>query len=67
MEVTGFITALIIGLDSFTLTVALGWMLLGFVVYFLYGKQNSMLQKGIVVIPTEVEAEAFIKPDPKNA
>jgi APA family basic amino acid/polyamine antiporter len=56
-------TLLIVGLDSFTLQVAFGWMLLGFVVYFLYGKQNSMLQKGIVVVPTEMDEEAFIKPD----
>ena len=41
-------------------------MLLGFVVYFLYGKNNSKLQQGIVVMPTEVESEAFIKPDPAN-
>jgi APA family basic amino acid/polyamine antiporter len=55
-------TLLIVGLDSFTLKVAFGWMLLGFFVYFLYGKRNSMLQKGIVVVPTEMDEEAFIKP-----
>jgi APA family basic amino acid/polyamine antiporter len=54
--------ALIAGLDSFTLQVAFAWMLLGFIVYFLYGKRNSMLQKGIVVVPTEMDEEAFIKP-----
>ncbi|WP_151087326.1 amino acid permease [Hymenobacter baengnokdamensis] len=59
-------TLLIVGLDSFTLQVAFGWMLLGFIVYFLYGKRNSMLQKGIVVVPTEMDEEAFIKPDPNN-
>jgi APA family basic amino acid/polyamine antiporter len=44
----------------------LGWMLLGFIVYFLYGKRNSMLQKGIVVMPTEMEEQAFIEPDADN-
>ncbi|GAB3637181.1 amino acid permease [Hymenobacter arcticus] len=61
------ICLLLIGaLDAFTLKVAFGWMFLGFIVYFLYGKRNSMLQKGIVVIPEEMEKEAFIKPDPNN-
>ncbi|MEJ7665127.1 MAG: amino acid permease [Hymenobacter sp.] len=59
-------TLLIVGLDSSTLEVAAIWMLLGFVVYFIYGKRNSMLQKGIVVVPEEMEKEAFIKPDPHN-
>jgi APA family basic amino acid/polyamine antiporter len=59
-------TLLICSLDSFTLLAAVGWMLVGFVVYFLYGKQNSMLQKGIVVVPTEMDEEAFIKPDSRN-
>jgi len=59
--------ALIAGLDAFTLQVAFAWMLLGFVVYFLYGKRNSMLQKGIVVVPSEMDEEAFIKPDKHNA
>lgn len=59
-------TLLIVGLDTFTLQVAFGWMAIGFVVYFLYGKTNSMLQKGIVVVPTEMDEEAFIKPDPNN-
>ena len=59
-------TGLIVGLDSFTLQVAMGWMLLGFIVYFLYGQRNSMLQKGVVVVPTEMDEEAFIKPDPNN-
>ena len=59
-------TLLIIGLDSFTLKVAIGWMLLGFIVYFIYGQRNSMLQKGVVVVPTEMDEEAFIKPDANN-
>ena len=58
---------MIVALDNFTLQVAMGWMLLGFVVYFLYGRKNSKLQQGIVVIPTEVEKEAFIKPNKHNA
>ena len=59
-------TGLIAGLDVKTLLLAVGWMLLGFIVYFLYGKRNSMLQKGVVVVPTEMDEEAFIKPDPNN-
>ncbi len=58
--------ALIVGLDSFTKLVAIGWMGLGAIVYFLYGKRNSLLQKGIVVMPTEMEEQAFIEPDQNN-
>ncbi|RSK46968.1 amino acid permease [Hymenobacter rigui] len=58
---------MIVALDAFTLKVALGWMLLGFIVYFIYGKKNSKLQQGIVVVPTEMEEQAFIEPDRKNA
>ncbi|GAB3334101.1 amino acid permease [Hymenobacter humi] len=57
---------LIVALDAFTLKVAMGWMLLGFIVYFLYGKRNSLLQKGVVVVPTEMEEAAFITPDKDN-
>ncbi|GAB3226978.1 hypothetical protein GCM10027346_09820 [Hymenobacter seoulensis] len=58
---------MIAALDEFTLKVAMGWMVLGFIVYFIYGKRNSKLQQGIVVVPTEMEEQAFIEPDPKNA
>ena len=51
---------MIVALDGATLKLALGWMLLGFLVYFLYGKRNSKLQQGIVVVPTEMEEQAFI-------
>ncbi|UYZ64982.1 amino acid permease [Hymenobacter weizhouensis] len=51
---------MIAALDGNTLKLALGWMLLGFVIYFIYGKQNSKLQRGIVVVPTEMEEQAFI-------
>ncbi|MFM2363011.1 MAG: hypothetical protein RLZZ316_1913 [Bacteroidota bacterium] len=38
-------TAMIIGLDTQTLLVAFGWMAIGLVVYFLYSKKNSKLNK----------------------
>jgi len=47
-------TLLIAALDAFTLQVAVVWMLLGFAVYFVYGRKNSKLQHGIVVVPTEL-------------
>jgi APA family basic amino acid/polyamine antiporter len=37
-------TAMIVGLDKQTLTVAFGWMLLGLLVYFLYSRKHSKLQ-----------------------
>jgi|SRR6476661_2281038 len=50
-------TLLIVALDAFTLQVAVAWMVLGFIVYFLYGKRNSKLRQGVVVVPTEVPTE----------
>ena len=41
-------------------------MALGAVIYFLYGRRNSMLQKGVVVVPTEMDEQAFIEPDKDN-
>jgi APA family basic amino acid/polyamine antiporter len=57
---------MIMALDADTLKLALVWMLIGFVVYFLYGKRNSKLQQGIVVVPTEMDEQAFIEPDVHN-
>ena len=34
---------MIFSLDGYTQLVALGWMLVGFVVYFLYGRGHSKL------------------------
>jgi hypothetical protein len=34
---------MILSLDGYTQLVALGWMLVGFVVYFLYGRAHSNL------------------------
>lgn len=42
----GICFALIIGLDTFTQLMALAWMAVGLVVYFLYGIKNSNLRKG---------------------
>jgi basic amino acid/polyamine antiporter, APA family len=49
---------MIVALDANTLKLAVGWMLIGFLVYFIYGKRNSMLQRGVVVMPTEMEDSA---------
>ncbi|WP_400191730.1 amino acid permease [Hymenobacter sp. B81] len=46
---------MIMALDANTLKLAVGWMLLGFLVYFIYGKRNSKLQQGIVVMPSEMD------------
>lgn len=42
-------TAMIISLPGATLMSALGWMILGLVLYFTYGKVNSKLQKGTLM------------------
>lgn len=39
-------SALILSLDIDTLLMALGWMVIGLVIYFMYGKSNSVLRKG---------------------
>ncbi|MDO7877514.1 amino acid permease [Hymenobacter sp. ASUV-10] len=69
VPIMGIIVCLgmIVALDAFTLKVALGWMLLGFIVYFLYGQRNSKLQQGVVVVPTEMDEQAFIEPDKDNS
>jgi APA family basic amino acid/polyamine antiporter len=38
---------MIIGLDGRTLMLAIIWMLLGIIIYFLYSKHNSNLNKGL--------------------
>lgn len=50
-------TAMIIGLDEQTLKVAFGWMILGFVVYFLYSRKNSKLRAYSDVIPKASDFE----------
>jgi basic amino acid/polyamine antiporter, APA family len=37
-------TAMIVSLDSFTLEMALGWMIVGLAIYFTYSKNNSKLK-----------------------
>jgi basic amino acid/polyamine antiporter, APA family len=37
-------TAMIVSLDSFTLEMALGWMIIGLMIYFSYSKNNSKLK-----------------------
>jgi hypothetical protein len=44
---------MIVSLPGETLLSALGWMLVGLVVYFTYGRINSKLQKGHVVSPKD--------------
>ena len=44
--------AMIISLDTQTQLTALGWMLIGFLVYFLYGRSHSNLAKEPQVRPT---------------
>jgi basic amino acid/polyamine antiporter, APA family len=39
-------TGMIVALDKYTLLTALGWMLLGLVVYFVYSRHHSHLQTG---------------------
>jgi APA family basic amino acid/polyamine antiporter len=46
-------SAMIVSLPGETLLSALGWMILGLVVYFTYGRINSKLQKGHVVSPKD--------------
>ncbi|MFM2207201.1 MAG: hypothetical protein RL213_1176 [Bacteroidota bacterium] len=50
-------TAMIIGLDEQTLKVAFGWMILGFIVYFLYSRKNSKLRAYSDVIPKASDFE----------
>ena len=38
-------SAMIVGLDKRTLMLAFGWMIMGLVVYFLYSKSHSNLQR----------------------
>jgi APA family basic amino acid/polyamine antiporter len=49
--------AMIVGLDEETLEVALYWMLIGFVVYFLYSKKNSRLRKYGDILPKASDFE----------
>ena len=37
---------MILALDTFTLLAALGWMIIGLFIYFLYSQRNSKLQQG---------------------
>jgi APA family basic amino acid/polyamine antiporter len=38
-------SAMIVGLDTNTQLVAVGWLLVGLIVYFTYSKRNSVLRK----------------------
>lgn len=46
-------TAMIVGLPGRTLISALVWMILGLVLYFTFGRNNSKLQKGYVIEPKD--------------
>ncbi len=49
--------AMIVGLDSETLKVAFAWMILGLVVYFLYGRRHSKLRNMSDVLPKASDFE----------
>jgi basic amino acid/polyamine antiporter, APA family len=46
-------SAMIVSLSNQTLLSAFVWMLAGLVIYFIYSKKNSKLQKGEVVEPVD--------------
>ena len=46
-------TAMIVSLSNETLLSAFVWMLLGLIIYFVYSKANSKLQKGTVIEPVD--------------
>jgi APA family basic amino acid/polyamine antiporter len=48
---------MIAALDGQTLKVAFGWMALGLVVYFLYGRKHSKLQNPSDIIPKSSDFE----------
>lgn len=50
-------TAMIVGLDKQTLTVAFVWMAIGLVVYFVYSKRNSRLRNPSDVLPKASDFE----------
>jgi len=50
-------TAMIVGLDKQTLTVAFAWMAIGLVVYFVYSKKNSRLRNPSDVLPKASDFE----------
>lgn len=50
-------TAMIVGLDKQTLTVAFVWMAIGLVVYFVYSKKNSRLRNPSDVLPKASDFE----------
>jgi basic amino acid/polyamine antiporter, APA family len=48
---------MIIGLDEDTLRVALVWMAIGLVVYFIYGRRNSKLRQYGEILPKASDFE----------
>ncbi|MBV9961873.1 MAG: amino acid permease [Parafilimonas sp.] len=49
--------AMIVSLDTTTQVVALIWMVLGLIIYFTYGKDNSKLKAGSEILPTASDFE----------
>lgn len=45
--------AMIFGLGWTNWARLIGWLLIGFIIYFAYGKKHSKLQKGVTVEPTD--------------
>lgn len=50
-------TLMIVGLDSFTLKVAFGWMALGLIVYFAYSRHTSKLKTPGEILPKASDFE----------
>jgi len=51
-------TGMIIAIDIHTLQVALGWMIVGLIVYFLYSRKHSKLRNPVDILPKASDFES---------